>query len=409
MNAIRKKPRGLPLALIMLICIVASITNAQELTQESSPKLTGDALSAHLQLQLDLLDSPEFRARELAFWRMQQYPAAAIELIARSTPNASVNSASQQIALLDQFLMHSDSAIKSAAYDTLKSFSLTGTTSLASMAASSVKVIEDALERQAFEILSHAGANVGYLDININGSKRITQAELFGVEIKPGMYTGSRESLTWIRYLKSANIVSLEGEFASAEMLALVAQMPKVKKVLLRGTFIRQGHYETQLKPEDFLILKELPEIEHFEIKYMSIDDSFVPALCQLPITQSMRLFGTGISEQGKNEIAKHLDGLEIYRGNGGFLGIGSEVFGPVRVTSIQQNSAAENAGFELGDIITEIQGVPIKNFAALRATIGNFAPNEMLLIKLNRPKDRTGRRQLGFFELQLFVVLNEQ
>ena len=108
-------------------------------------------------------------------------------------------------------------------------------------------------------------------------------------------------------------------------------------------------------------------------------------------------------------EIAKHLDGLEIYRGNGGFLGIGSEVFGPVRVTSIQQNSAAENAGFELGDIITEIQGVPIKNFAALRATIGNFAPNEMLLIKLNRPKDRTGRRQLGFFELQLFVVLNEQ
>jgi len=382
----------------------------QELESEPTTELAGEALIAHLNLQLELLDSPEFRARELAAWRLQQYPDATIKLLANSAPIASLNSASQQISLLDHFLSHPNTVVKTEAYDTLKRFSLTQTTALASLAASSVKAIEDDFERQAFEILDHAGANVGYLDININGSKRAnSRDDLMGVEIKANKFTGSPETLTWIRYLKSVKIVSLEGEFASGEVLALVAQMANVKKILLRGTYVRPGVYATRLNPSDLLILKQLPEIQHFEVKYMSIDDSFVPALCQLPITESLRLFGTAITEQGKEEIAKRLDGLEIYRGNGGFLGIGSDPIGQVRVNSVQQSSAAENAGIEIEDIITEIQGVPIKNFPALRATLANFAPSEMLLVKLQRPKDPTGRRQLGYFELQLFVVLNEQ
>ena len=410
MEGTRIKPNFSNLAWFTLVCVLA-LTRAT--AQQPAPELNGEALNARLQTLLELLDSPDYRDRELASWRLQQHPTAAINLIARSAPNASVNSASQQIALLDLFLSHSDTVIKTAAYDTLKSFSLTKTTALASMAASSVKVIEDAFERQAFAILTHAGANIGYLDININGgnvSKRFARDDLLGIEIKADTYKGSPEALSWIRYLKSAKIVSLEGKYASPEMLTLVAQMAGVKKILLRGTYVRPGVYESKLKPEDLLILKQLPEIEHFEIKYMSIDDSFVPALCQLPITESLRLFGTAITERGKQELVDQLDGLEIYRGNGGFLGIGSNGLGAVLVTTVQDKSAAENAGIQLGDTITEIQGDPIKNFADLRRTIAKYSPNEMLLIKLKRPISQDPRAPAqGYFELQLFAVLNEQ
>ncbi len=383
-------------------------TQAVELADEVSEPLTGTALEVHLKQQFDLLDSPQFRTRELAEWRIRQYPEAAIEYINKSAPNASLNSASQQVALLDRFLSHPNTAIKNAAYDTLKKFSLVQSSALASLAASSVNVIEDEFERQAFEILSQAGASIGYLDINVNGSKRLTRDDV-GLELKPSNYRGKRELLTWIRYLKSVRTVSLEGEFASPEVLGLVVQMANVKKILLRGTRTGAGVYETMLKPSDLLVLKQLPEIQHLEFKYISIDDSYIPALCQLPITESLRLFGTSITERGKSEIAAKLDGLEIYRGNGGFLGIGSEQIGPVRVTSVQENSAAENAGIEIGDTITEIQGNPIKNFAGLRATLANYAPNEMLLIKLKRPKNPMAQKAGEFFELQLFVVLNEQ
>ena len=406
----RTKSIALNVARLTLVCIFAVTPT---LAQQPAVELPGEILNVHLQKQLELLDSPDFRDRELAAWRLQQHPYAAINLIASSAPNASVNSASQQIALLDLFLSHSDTEIKTAAYDTLKRFSSTKTTALASMAASSVKVIEDAFERQAIAILSHAGANIGYLDININGgnvAKRFARDDLLGVEIKVGAYNGNLEALSWIRYLKSAKIVSLEGKYASSEVLALVAQMAGVKKILLRGTYVRPGVYETNLKPEDLLILKQLPEIEHLEIKYMSIDDSFVPVLCQLPITESLRLFGTAITEHGKNELVDQLDGLDIYRGNGGFLGIGSSAIGAVVVTTVQDKSAAENAGIQLGDTITEIQGDPIKNFSDLRKSIAKYSPDDMLLIKLKRPIAKSANLPgQAYFEIQLFAVLNEQ
>jgi PDZ domain len=403
MEGIRSKLTILELALLMLIYAAFgssaigqdppnTLTGA-ELPAAPTAELTGEALSKHLAAQLDLLDSPEFRARELAAFRLEQHPNTTIQLIAKSAPQASLNSASLQIALLDRFLSHPDTLIKTYAYDTLKDFSLTKTTALASLAASSVKAIEDDFERQAFEILTNAGADIGYLDLNINGSK-LNRSDL-GVEISVNKFTGDSNTLTWLRYLKSVKIVSLEGEFASAEALTLVAQMAGVKKILLRGTYVRPGYYETKLKPSDLLVLKSLPEIQHFEMKYMSIDDSFVPSLCQLPLTESLRLFGTAISEQGKFEIAQQLDGLEIYRGGGGFLGIGSAPTGPVKVTQVTEDSAAKNAGIEDGDIILEIQGTPIKNFAGLRATLAN---------------QRTlGSKQVEYFEHQLFVVLNEQ
>lgn len=374
-----------------------------------APELNGDALNAHLKAQLELLDSPQFRARELATWRLAQHAAVVIPLIADSAPTASINSASQQIALLDGFLTNPDTSIKADAFDLLKKLSLSKTGAIAGLAASSVKGIEDDYEMQAYEVLTGAGATIGNLDIAVNGSLA-GRARFDGLEIKQGAFTGDDTTLSWIRYLKSIELVALEGDVITAELLALVAQMPGLKKILLRGRFVRPGVYSPVIQPKDLMVFQQVPAIEHFEVNYMPIDDAFVPILCQLPITESIRLFGTAISPSGKDEIAKRLDGLDIYRGNGGFLGISSATIGAVVVNQITQNGAAENAGIQQGDIITEIQGENIKNFAALRKTIAGYAPGEMLVVKLKRPKYNSANRQPeGYFELELFVVLNEQ
>ena len=86
-------------------------------------KLTGAALRDYMQKQLSLLDNASYRERELARFRLQQYPYAAIVAILESAPTASVNSTSQQIDLLDGFSTHPDVAISAAAYDVLKEFS----------------------------------------------------------------------------------------------------------------------------------------------------------------------------------------------------------------------------------------------------------------------------------------------
>ena len=254
---------------------------------------------------------------------------------------------------------------------------------------------------KAFEILTHVGASIGHLDLSINGA----QSEMFSsnylsLEIKSDVFRGDAQSLTWIRYLKSVEVVSLEGPIVSAELLGIVAQMPGVKKVLIS---------EATLTPDDLLPLKEIAELQHLELTYMPVTDEFVPALCQLPLTQSLRLYGTDVTEKGEEELTRLLDGLEIYRSNGGFLGIASPATGEVVVTKVVRESAAHKAGIQLQDKIVEIQDKPIKNFTALRATLADYRPDEPVQVKVIRQVIDPDSMKLVPAELTITVVLGKQ
>lgn len=363
--------------------------------------LKGAALRDYVREQLKLLDSSSFRERQLARFRIEQHPYTAILAILDSAPTATVNSATQQIDLLDAFSTHPDIAISSAAYDVLKDFSQRRGTALASIAENSIEAIEGANELKAFEVLTHAGASVGYLDISINGAQSgVYSSNFLSLEIKSDAFRGPPESLNWIRYLKSVEVVSLEGPIVSSELLTLVAQMPGVKKILIS---------DATLTPDDLLPLKSLSEIQHLELTYMPVTDDFVPMLCQLPLTQSLRLYGTEVTEGGEQELERLLDGLEIYRSNGGFLGIASPSTGEVVVTKVVTNSAAHQAGIRLQDKITEIEGQPIKNFTALRETLAKFGPEEIVQVKVVRQVIDPETRKLVPTEMVLTAVLGKQ
>jgi len=51
-------------------------------------------------------------------------------------------------------------------------------------------------------------------------------------------------------------------------------------------------------------------------------------------------------------------------------------------IYQVTPNSAADNAGLKAGDVITEINGTPIKSFAALRAKIGSLSAGKKVSLK---------------------------
>ncbi len=364
-------------------------------------RLTGEALRAHIAEQLDLLDSPSFRERQLARYRIEQYPYSAIGAIVAAAPTASIDVAAQQVALLDAFSANPDIAVSSAAFDVLKQFSLNKGTALGGLAEKSIRAIENANEMKAFEILTHLGANVGHLDLSVNGAQLegISSNEI-SLEIRSETFRGDDQSLAWIRYLKSVEVVSLSGPIVSADLLTLVAQMPNVKKILIE---------DATLQPEELLPLKTLGELQHLELTYMPVTDAIVPVLCQLPLTQSLRLYGTEITDRGEEELALKLEGLEIYRSKGGFLGIASPASGEVHVTKVVPGSAAAKAGIRLNDKITEIEDKPIKNFTALRSTLADFAPDEPVQVKVIRQVIDPQTMKRVPTEMVLTVVLGKQ
>lgn len=379
----------------------AQDSSAQAPEQRSPKRLTGRALREHIADQLQLLESPSYRERELARYRIQQYPYAAIVAIVEAAPKVSIDTAAQYVNLLDTFSTNPDVAISSAAYDVLKQFSLAKGTALAGLANNSTRAIENVNELKAYEILTHLGANIGYLNLSVNGAQTEGFSSNFiSLEIRSELYGGDDSSLTWIRYLRSVEVVALSGPIVSAELLNLVAQMPNVKKVLIE---------DAALQPEELLPLRSVAELQHLELNYMPAGDEFVPVLCQLPLTQSLRLYGTSITGRGEEVLAKKLEGLEIYRSNGGFLGIASPAVGEVVVTRVVPGSAAANAGIRLNDRITEIEDKPIKNFSALRSTLANYSPEEPVQVKVVRQviDPQTMRRVPK--EMVVTVVLGKQ
>ena len=95
-------------------------------------------------------------------------------------------------------------------------------------------------------------------------------------------------------------------------------------------------------------------------------------------------------------KIAKQL--IESGSIRRGYLGVGiQDVSSDLRdtygdkegavVISLENDSPAKKAGLMVWDLITKINGKPIKNSAELRNTIGSLAPNEKVTITFVRDK----------------------
>ena len=81
---------------------------------------------------------------------------------------------------------------------------------------------------------------------------------------------------------------------------------------------------------------------------------------------------------------------------------------GAAQVTSVQPNSAAEEAGLQEGDIITEVQGQPLRDYNQLRTIISNHLPGDELELRLVRNGDeRTVTATLGTLELDEAISSN--
>ncbi len=85
----------------------------------------------------------------------------------------------------------------------------------------------------------------------------------------------------------------------------------------------------------------------------------------------------------------------------GGFLGVQTAPT-DTRVSEVVRGSGAEKGGILPGDIITHINGKPIKIFEQLRNELANFGPGDSVDIVVERRLNEVGT-------IKLSVVLGVQ
>ena len=151
-------------------------------------------------------------------------------------------------------------------------------------------------------------------------------------------------------------------------------------------------------KPADLELFRQFENLEHLGINYVDIGDWAVRTLSQLAISESMRLYGTGVSDEGAAYLERQLEGIEFYWGRGGFLGVAMERSNTL-VTFVTPNSGANIAGIRIGDQLRQIDGNSLKNFFDLREELGKRVPGDKISVLVERAGE----------EFELEVVLTEE
>ncbi len=325
--------------------------------------------------QIADLSHSSYRARQLARWRLEQTPEKSIEAIRDCLGSVDYNTGGQLVDLLSALATHSDVEVSANARSTLKEYA-NNVSSVGRKAETALRAIADLKEAQALEILTHHIARFGpprELGFTLNARLNLDGNEL--ALMIDSSFSGDEHVVAWIQFLKSIDTVYFEGPAINSQHFEAIACLPTIKNVKLK---------RVSLKPEDLLTLKGCQSLEMLELSYVNVDDDYLDELAELPISQSLRLYGTQITAGGAELLAKQLDGIEIYCGKGGYLGIATDPRN-TRVTEVMGGSGAQLAGIKHNDELTHVDGVPIKNMTELRTELGKHMAGDRIMISLTR------------------------
>jgi hypothetical protein len=189
-------------------------------------------------------------------------------------------------------------------------------------------------------------------------------------------FHGNADDLEGIRWLVDVDLIHARGKSITGPILKRLVTLPNLRVLQLR---------DVSLTPEDLEPLRNLRNLESLEIIYSPLPDSAVSLLAELPVSHSLRLFGTGLSEEAVADLSEQLEGVEFIFGRGGFLGIATIGVNSNIIRNVVKDGGAERAGLRPEDQITAINRVPIVNFDGIRRELSKYAPNENVHIDFER------------------------
>lgn len=319
------------------------------------------------------LRSDSYRVRRAAASRLLGAGQAAVDILAQQATSGDLEPSLAAISILEQIASAAPLAAADSAYPVLKRLSEEGATSVAPRATEAVSQIQRRRSSIARERLSEAGLSVGFGNFLIE-----SRTEPLVRLVVPADWEGDPEVLDYCRWLHFVAHALVTGPAVDAEVIERVALLPDLEVLVLHQT---PGVDAAALEP-----LKQVDQLMRLELRYVPIAIADIDALAELPIQQSLTLFGTGIPPSKSEEVSRALPRININITSGAFLGITGAIHErPCVVSSVVPGTAADEAGMQQGDIVTQVAEQKIRDFTDLQEAIGMQPPNVPISIKVLR------------------------
>jgi hypothetical protein len=349
-----------------------------EVESETSPvasePVSASPLTGHtLQYWVEQLKDDDFFRRETASKRLSEAGEEAVPLLAEAIRGGDLETTSRAIRVLSDLALNQNASDTDGAWGALNRLIDASSGSRKATALTAVRGVRDARERMAMEALQSAGVFIGDGDFAVGPLTSLK----YSLRIDE-RWNGDVKALQWLRWVRQIQFVSAHGIGVCDAALMEIALMPNVRTiVLVDGTLSAAG----------IAALGKRARIDSLEIRYVKLTPEMTDLVAKLPIFNSLNLMGTGIDAARAERLQQELPGLNVYNRKGGFLGVRSGAPGMTRceISSVTRGSSAEKAGIRARDIITEIDGEEIREFADLQRVIGEHSAGDRLKFVIDR------------------------
>ena len=333
------------------------------------------------------LDSDRFLNRELATERLIMAGSASIDAIVQALATNNLEVTTRGVYILQELAMQTDLATSEAARAALEKVAAPRVTSAARRAAEALARLDVVRHERALEDLKRLGAVVGEQQSPLG----LQIIEQLSIEIGE-QWRGTPPDLMRLRWLNTVDVLIVNHPEFDDDALAHVAKMPALPSLTIRKAKITDRGIDS---------LRQLKNLRSLSVLYCPISDAAVESLGALGGLANLRLYGTSLTAEGKDRLVQSLRGTRVDVRGGAFLGIGCDPTQPGCVIyTVRPDTAAEEAGLQIGDLIEKYEGQPVQNFEELTAAIARNAPGDVVSLQIVRGDEAlTKRLKLGDWE----------
>jgi ribosomal protein L10 len=324
---------------------------------------------------IERLQSSAYNTRRLAGWELKQKRGDAIPIIDQALQTADADLTRTLVRLLSELASTPNRSPGPEAVAVLRTLAEEQVTFRGSLAKQTLQALADQQAQMAIENLEVVGVKFKFELIQILTSRLNTPVPFAVIDEE---FAGTAKDLRSLRWIDQYKIVVLQGPKIDAEVIEQVAQMPNLEVLQIR---------EANLAAKDLMPLQNLRQLKTLELSYFPISDDDMELIATFPIWESIRFFGTEVTREGLEKFSVLQPDIEVSYGLGGFLGISAAPMGACVIGSFVEDSAAQEAGMELNDIITSINDVPVTEFEDLRQELAKYAVDESVHLVAERMK----------------------
>ena len=145
---------------------------------------------------------------------------------------------------------------------------------------------------------------------------------------------------------------------------------------------------------DDLKCLLSLDQHQYFRLVGSAVDDKAVKLFESKEGLRLLQIFTSRVTPAAADALKSHQPKAIVYIRNRALLGItGDSQANGVRVTQAQDNYGAAKAGIVVGDVVTKIAGMPIKDFDRLTAVIAQHQPGDEIDVTILRGEETLTKR----------------